>query len=90
MWRKIDYGTAENDDGMRVSGSGVRRVTYSSGGREIIVEVEAGERNLGVYARSIAKWSDGGSVTTNARENVLADLTQAFEALKVPIEILWM
>ena len=89
-WRAIDYGTAENDEGIQVSREGFRLVTYGRPDRLINIDVESGDRNLAVYAGSIEQWSDGAVVGDEERAKIVKDIEDAFHVLNVPIEISWV
>jgi hypothetical protein len=49
-WRKINYGRAENGDGVSVTRVGYKSLKYERTGRQIRIDVEKGHRDLGVYA----------------------------------------
>jgi hypothetical protein len=89
-WRVINYGTAENDDGVRVERSGFRALKYVRANRRLTIDVEAGINDLGIYALSIDHWDeDGGLITEQERAIILDDVMDALRALRVPFEVLW-
>jgi len=89
-WRALNYGTAENDEGTRVSRVGYKLLVYARGGRKIEIDVEAGADDLGIYANSIHCWQpDDAAVSDSERAAILQDIEEALRALKVPFAVLW-
>jgi hypothetical protein len=89
-WRALDYGTAENHEGTRVSRVGYKLLAYERGGRRIEVDVEEGPDDLGIYANSIHRWEpDEAAVSDSERAAILQDIEEALRALKVPFAVLW-
>ena len=89
-WRKINFGRAENDAGTCVTRTGYKSMKYERGGREIVIDVEAGDSDLGIYARSIKRWQPSGEpITPDERAAIVEDLKGALEVLEVPYAILW-
>jgi hypothetical protein len=64
-WRRINYGCADNETGTRVTGAGYKTLRYERDGQEVILDVEEGENDLGVYALSISRWHPSGKVITS-------------------------
>ena len=89
-WRAINYGTAENDEGVQVKRTGFRALTYIHSGRELTIDVEVGDNDLGVYALSIDQWDGSGDVIGDQeRESILNDVMGALRTLRVPFKVLW-
>jgi len=89
-WHALDYGTAENNEGTRVSRAGFKVLTYERGGRKIDIDVESGDDNLGIYANSIKLWGPGNEpVSDPERFAILEDIKDALKTLKVPFAVLW-
>ena len=88
-WHRINYGCAESDSGARVTRTGFRTLKYQRGDRELTIDVETGDKNLGVYARSVNQWQDGSHIGDAERSEILEDVKAALQILRVPFELLW-
>jgi hypothetical protein len=89
-WRKLNYGTAENERGVRVTRTGFKSLKYERDGQELRLDVEPGDKDLGVYARSITKWLPSGEIVpSEERARIITDIEGALTTLSVPFTILW-
>ena len=89
-WHPVNYGTARSDEGVTVARTGFKSMRYGHAGRYILIDVESGSRDLGIYAGSIARWEPSGdAVTMQERMVVVEHIKQALRVLKVPFAIVW-
>lgn len=89
-WRKVNCGCAEDERGVRVTRTGYKSMKYERDGQELRLDVEEGEKDLGVYALSITRWRPSGEVVTvDERARIIKDVEDALRTLNVPFAILW-
>ncbi len=88
----VNYGRAQNDDeGVAVTRIGFRALKYARGDRAATIDVEVGNDDLGVYARSVDHWDGTGvTISENERAAILEDVATALRLLTVPFKLLWV
>ncbi|HEX8255328.1 MAG TPA: hypothetical protein VF846_19470 [Thermoanaerobaculia bacterium] len=62
---------------------------YEHDGQELRLDVEEGEKDLGVYALSITRWRPSGEIVrADERARIIKDIEEALTTLNVPFAIL--
>lgn len=70
--------------------TGYKSLKYERGGEELVLDVEEGENDLGVYALSITRWRPSAEVVTlDERKRVVRGIEDALRTLGVSFTILW-
>ena len=84
-WKVIHYGRADNpDEGVSVHRTGFRSLVYTRGERSVHIDVESGEKDLGVYQSSIHRWEETGQpISREERARIMTDIETALRLLRV-------